>query len=44
MIRGKPNFINNLDERIVRSAKNPGNEKNIHVISMARFKNFVPHE
>lgn len=44
VINGSPNSINNLDEGLFRSAKNPGNESNVHVMSMARFKTFTPQD
>lgn len=44
VIDGAPGVIEGLDEGIYRSARHPGSEKHLHVMSMAAFKTFRPAE
>ena len=42
VIAGAPGSIEGLDEGIFRSARHPGGTSEVHVMSMAAFKTFLP--
>ena len=44
VIDGTPGCIKGLDDGIYRSARHPGGEKYLHVMSMAAFKTFLTPE
>lgn len=42
VVRGRPALIQGLDDKNIRSSRNPGDDTCIHVMSWKRFKSFVP--